>query len=199
MSALTTLRDVAGIGHQPAAIGRAALVVIDCQNTYREGVMQLVDVEPALAVVARLLARARDAGSPVFHIMHDAGPGTPYDVRAPIGQISDPVGPLPGEAVIVKTKPSSFWETDLDARLRALGIEDLVLCGFMTHVCVNSTARAAFNLGYRATVVGDATATRDLPGVDGGIVSAAALKAATLAGIRDLFAVVVPKVDDLAD
>lgn len=199
MLTATTLRDVAGIGHQPAALGRSALVVIDCQNTYREGVMQLVDVEPALAEVARLIARARALGSPVFHIMHDAGPGSPYDVRAPIGQISDPVRPFAGEPVIVKTKPSSFWETDLDAQLKALGVEDLVLCGFMTHVCVNSTARAAFNLGYRATIVGDATATRDLPGVEGGIVPAPILKTATLAAIRDLFAVVVPKVGDLAD
>jgi nicotinamidase-related amidase len=188
---------VAGIGHQPAALSQSALVIIDCQNTYREGVMQLVDVEPALAEVARLIARARDAGVPVFHIMHDAGPGTSYDVRAPIGQISDPVKPRAGEPVIVKTHPSSFWETDLDQRLKALGVENLVLCGFMTHVCVNSTARGAFNLGYRATVIGDATATRDLPGIDGSAVPAATLKAATLAGIRDLFAVVVPGVDDL--
>ncbi len=127
------------------------------------------------------------------------GRGTAYDVRAPIGQISDPVKPLPGEPVIVKTKPSSFWQTDLDEQLRTLGVENLVLCGFMTHVCVNSTARAAFNLGYRATVVGDATATRDLPGVDGGVVPASVIKAATLAGIRDLFAVVVRTVGDLPD
>lgn len=197
MPTLTTLRDVAGIGHQPAMLSQSALVVIDCQNTYREGVMQLVGVDAALAEIARLIARARDVGAPVIHIMHDAGPGTPYDVRAPIGQISDPVKPLAGEPVIVKTKPSSFWQTDLDERLRARKVEDLVLCGFMTHVCVNSTARAAFTLGYRATVVGDATATRDLPGVDGLVVPAAMLKAATLAGIRDLFAVVVPGVDDL--
>jgi nicotinamidase-related amidase len=76
-------------------------------------------------------------------------------------------------------------------------VKNLVLAGFMTHVCVNSTARGAFNLGYNATVIGDATATRDLPGIDGEIVPAAQLKMATLAGIRDLFAVVVPRVDDL--
>lgn len=199
MPTLTTLRDVAGIGHQPAPLSQSALVIIDCQNTYREGIMQLVDVEPALAHVARLLARARGAGVPIVHIMHDAGPGTPYDVRAEIGQISEPVKPRSGEPVIVKTHPNSFWQTDLDARLRQQGIENVVLAGFMTHVCVNSTARGAFNLGYRATVVGDATATRDLPGVDGGIVPAPLLKSATLAGIRDLFAVVVTSGDEIPD
>src|SRR5574338_307933 len=68
-----TLLDVAGIGHQPTPLGSSALVVIDCQNTYREGVMQLVDAEPALAEVARLLAHARSLGSPGFHIIHDCG------------------------------------------------------------------------------------------------------------------------------
>ncbi len=60
----------------------------------------------------------------------------------------------------------------------------------MTHMCVNSTARGAFNLGFQPTVVAAATATRDLPGEDG-IVSAASLQAASLAALRDLFAVVV--------
>jgi len=199
MSVVTTLRDVTGIGHAPAPLSDSALVIIDCQNTYREGVMQLEGVELALAEVARLLTRARTAGVPIFHIMHDAGPGTPYDIRAEIGQISEPVKPGHGEPIIVKTHPDSFWQTDLDDRLRALDVQNLVLAGFMTHVCVNSTARGAFNLGYQATVVGDATATRDLPGLDGSVVPATMLKTATLAGIRDLFAVVVPKVDDVPD
>ena len=99
--------------------------------------------------------------------------------------------------MIVKRHPNSFRETDLDARLRESGMKNLFLAGFMTHRCVNSTARGAFNLGYNATVIGDATATRDLPGVDGEVVRAAQLQTATLAGIRDLFAVVVPRVDDL--
>jgi len=88
MPTVRTLRDGAGIGHEPAPLAQSALVIIDCQNIYREGVMQLVGFEPALAEVARLLARARATRIPVFHIMHDAGPGTPYDIRAEIGQIS---------------------------------------------------------------------------------------------------------------
>lgn len=195
----TTLREVAGLGQRPTSLHDAALVVIDCQNTYRQGIMQLEGVEDALREVERLLNRARAAGIPIFHIMHDAGPGSPYDIRAEIGQICDRAAPRPGEPVIVKHHPNSFWETDLDARLRALEVKNLVLAGFMTHVCVNSTARGAFNLGYNATVVGDATATRALPGVDGTIVPAAMLKTATLAGIRDLFAVVVPRAEDLQD
>ena len=73
-----------------------------------------------------------------------------------------------------------------------------VLAGFMTHMCINSTARGAFNLGYSPTVIASATATRDLPLAGGGEVSAAALQAASLAALGDLFAVVVRRADDLA-
>src|SRR5262249_21220592 len=83
-----TLRELTGMNPNPSPISESALVLIDCQQTYREGIMQLVGVEPALKEVASLLKRFRAAGRPVIHIMHDAGPGTPYDVSAPIGQIA---------------------------------------------------------------------------------------------------------------
>lgn len=187
-----TLRSLLALPTEPAPLSKSALVLIDCQNTYREGVMQLEGVEPALKECARLLERARAAGTPVIHIQHDAGAGSPYDVHAPIGQISDPVAPLSGEKVIVKSLPSAFEGTDLDAELKRLGVTDLVLAGFMTHVCVNSTARAAFNHGYRPTVVAAGTATRSIPDPRGGDVPAAALHAAALASLADLFAIVVP-------
>jgi nicotinamidase-related amidase len=88
--------------------------------------------------------------------------------------------------------------TDLEERLRAAGVTSVVLAGFMTHMCVNSTARGAFNLGFSPTIVAAATATRDLPGADGGTVPAAAMQAASLAGVRDLFAIVVASADALA-
>jgi nicotinamidase-related amidase len=129
--------------------------------------------------------------------------GSPYDVRAEIGQISDEVAPVAGEPVNVKNHPSSFFQTGLGAQLEKTGRHDLVLAGFMTHMCVNSTARDAFNLGYRPTVVASATATRELPvsggtPVPGGMpVPATTLQTATLAGIADLFAVVASTPDDL--
>jgi len=78
-----------------------------------------------------VLARARAAGIPVFQIMHDAGQGSPYDVTAEIGQISDEVAPIAGEPVIVKHYPSSFFETDLADQLAKTGRHDLVLTGFI--------------------------------------------------------------------
>jgi nicotinamidase-related amidase len=199
MKDLKTLRDVAGLGQQPGALRQSALILIDCQNTYREGLMQLEGVEPALDEARRLLTRARSLGIPVLHIQHDSGPGSPYDIRAAIGAIAEKVEPIEGEPVIVKNYPNAFLQTDLHERLQKLGVTNLVLGGFMTHMCVNSTARGAFNLRYRPTVVASATATRSLPTASGGVVSATSLQEASLASLLDLFAVVVPGADDLPE
>ena len=98
------LRGLAGLANPPCARSDSALLMIDCQNTYREGVMTLVGVEEALAEAARLLERARNSGAKIFHIAHDSGPGSPYDYSAPIGQIADPVAPGDGEPVIIKNR-----------------------------------------------------------------------------------------------
>jgi nicotinamidase-related amidase len=193
-----TLRELTGAGNQAAHMKDSALILIDAQNTYRAGVMQLEGVEEALVQCRLLLATARSAGRPVIHIMHDAGPGSPYDVRAEIGQIAEPVAPLPGELVVTKNYPSSFEKTDLDAKLKSLGVQNLILAGFMTHMCINSTARAGFNLGYKPTVVASCTATRSLPSPTGGSLSAKQVHEGALAAIADLFAVVVPNIADLA-
>ena len=195
-----TLRELTGMTKDPSPISDSALVLIDCQQTYREGIMQLVGVEPALKEAADLLRRYRAAGRPVIHIMHDAGPGTPYDVKAPIGQIADIVAPAPGETVIVKNYPSSFEKTALDAELKKLGVKNVVYAGFMTHMCVNSTTRASFNHGYANTVVAGATATRSIPNpANGKEVSAAALQDASLSALGDMFAVVVPHAADVPE
>ena len=197
VSSHVTLRGLLGLGDEPAVLPDSALIMIDCQNTYRHGVMQLDGAEDAVAEAARLLARARVSGVPVFHVMHDAGPGSPYDITAEIGQISSEVAPADGEPVVVKLYPSSFFQTGLDDLLGKTARRDLVLAGFMTHMCVSSTARDAFNLGYRPTIVASATATRELPVPGGMPVPAATLQTATLAGIADLFTLVVGKPDDL--
>jgi nicotinamidase-related amidase len=199
MTDLATLRMLSGLSPDPAPLRGAALVMVDLQNTYREGVMRLEGVEPALKEASALLERARAAGVPVFHIQHDAGVGSPYDISAAIGRISDEVAPQGDEPVITKAFPSAFVGTDLQGHLERAGVKDVILAGFMTHMCINSTARGAFNLGFRPTVVAAATATRDLPAPDGSIVPAAQLQAASLAALADLFAVVAPKQSDLKD
>lgn len=199
MTAGPTLRELTGMADAPAPLSGSTLIMIDLQNTYTQGVMQLAGVDAAIDEAAVLLDRARSAGTPVIHVQHDAGEGSPYDVRAESGAIVDRVAPRDGEHVVVKAYPDAFVGTDLHERLRASGAEDLVIAGFMTHMCVSSTARAAFSLGYRPSVVSGATATRSLPDADGGEVSAAALQAASLAAIQDMFGVVVPRSADVPD
>ncbi|MFD2191897.1 cysteine hydrolase family protein [Pistricoccus aurantiacus] len=193
----TTLRDLLGLGHQPASLKDSALLLIDCQNTYREGVMRLTGVEEALKETRKLLDRARELDVPIIHIRHDAGAGSPFDINADIGAIADIVAPRGNEPVVTKNYPNSFVETDLDKQLKALGVTNLVLAGFMTHMCVNSTAHGGFNLGYAPTVVANATASRPLETPDGKRLSAKEVHDAALASTRDLYAAVVERVEDL--
>ncbi len=187
----TTLRALTGMPAEPASLADSTLIMIDLQNTYTRGVMALEGVEPAIDEAAALLERARTAGIPIVHVQHDAGEGSPYDVRDEIGAIVDRVAPRDGEHVIVKNFPNAFVGTDLGEHLQAHSATNLVVAGFMTHMCVNSTTRGAFNAGYAPTVVAAATATRALPGPDG-TVAADALQSASLAALSDMFAVVVP-------
>lgn len=194
-TASQTLRDITGMGYNPAGLKDSALIMVDCQNTYRHGIMQLTNVEPAIVEAQKLLQMARDLNVPIIHIQHDAGVGSPYDVTAEIGAISDEVAPKNGEAVVVKNYPNSFWHTNLEAQLKALNIENVVIAGFMTHVCINSTARGAFNLGFKPTVIASACATRSLVGPHGKVIEAQTMHDSALAAVRDLFAVVL---DDVA-
>ncbi|NOQ62115.1 isochorismatase family protein [Mycolicibacterium fortuitum] len=194
-----TLRELASLPAAPARLADSTLVLIDCQNTYTQGIMELEGVQAALEQTAELLDRARSAGIPIIHIQHSDGPGSLYDIEGESGAIVATVAPREGEPVVVKQFPNSFVQTDLDDRLKGHNSSNLVLAGFMTHMCVNSTARGAFNLGYAPTVVAAATATRTLAGPDGAPVPAADMQSASLAAMSDLFAVVVPDVAGIPD
>lgn len=197
VTASQTLRDITGLGHHAASLKDSALILIDIQNTYRRGLMQLTNVEPAILEAQKLLKKARDLNIPVIHIQHDAGVGTPYDITAEIGAIASEVAPIDGEKVIVKNYPNAFVQTTLDAELKTLGVKNIVLAGFMTHMCVNSTAHGGFNLGYAPTIVASATATRPLMSTNGRVLSAEEVHHGALASTRDMYAVVVDDINGL--
>jgi len=188
-----TLLEMAGVAAVPSRLEDAALVLIDCQREYVDGKLPLPGVAAALAEAGRVLELARRKGASVIHIVHHgaAGSGGAFDPKGPGAEIADPVRPRDDEVTVAKGKPNAFAGTDLDARLKALGRKELILVGFMTHMCVSSTARAALDLGYRTTVVAKAAATRDLPDGHGGVVDAATLHRVELAGLADRFATVV--------
>ena len=192
----TTLRELNGFDPSPALLADATLILVDYQNTYTRGVMELDGWKPALAAAAELLGRARAAGAPVIHVVNDGGDGTPYDIRADIGAIHPDVAPIEGEPVVVKTAPNGFVNTDLGDRVDAAGHENVIIAGFMTHMCVTFTAEGAFLRGNRPTVVADACATRALPSASGDV-SAEQLHAGALATIADLYGVVVVGQADL--
>ncbi|MCX5180729.1 isochorismatase family protein [Streptomyces virginiae] len=191
-----TLRDLSGLDGNPASPAAATLILIDYQNTYTRGVMELTGWEAALDAGAALLDRARAAGAKVIHVINDGGEGSPYDIRAEIGRIHPRVAPVEGEVVVVKTVPNGFVETDLGDHVDASGHKDVILAGFMTHMCVTFTAEGAFLRGNRPTVVADACATRPLRTAVAEV-SAEQLHHAALATIADLYGVVVPSVSSL--
>src|SRR6478609_3941832 len=128
-----TLRALAGLPVEPVPLAESALIMIDCQNTYTRGPMELVGVQAALDQAAELLDRARSAGIPIVHIQHDDGEGGLYDVRGDNGAIVDRLAPREGEPVIVKNFPNAFVGTNLHEQLMG-GPQNLLLAGFMTHM-----------------------------------------------------------------
>lgn len=199
MSDPKTLLDLAGTRIPTAKLSKATLVMIDLQNEYLEGPLALHKIDAAVSNAATLLERARKAGTPVVHIAHVGGAGGPFDRTAHRGQIIDAVAPENGEIVIEKRKPNALADTNLQDELQKIGRKDLILAGFMTHMCVSSTARAAFDLGYNNTIVAATCSTRALPNPAGGAVEADVLHDSALAALADRFACIVPAVADIAD
>lgn len=199
MTAPQTLLAMAGADTAPSALADSVLVLIDCQNEYVTGRLPLAGVEAALDEVAALLRRARAAGTPVVHVVHAGRPGGLFDLEAEGGRIHPKAAPADGEPVVSKPLPNAFAGTSLQVELERIGRKRLILAGFQTHMCISATARAALDLGYRSTVVASAAATRDLPGIVGGVVPAGALHDAELAALADRFAIVAPTVADIPD
>jgi nicotinamidase-related amidase len=133
---------------------RTALLIIDVQDFYFPGgKVQLENPEMAGMNAGLLLDQFRKHGYPVYHIRHQFEPG---------GAIHAYVAPLPGEPVITKQQVNAFLETDLLSMLRADSVEQLVICGMQTHMCVEAAVRAGHDFGFSCILVEDACATRAL-------------------------------------
>ena len=189
MTAPQTLFAMAGFEPKPPRLNQAVLVLIDYQNEYRAGPLQLPGVEAAIDRAAALLAAARGADTTIIHVAHKGAPGGPFDRAADRGAFIAELAPAGGEKIVEKPRPNAFSGTDLAALVGAPGTP-LIFAGFMTHMCLSSTARAALDLGYPATIAADACATRDLPSPQNGVVEAAVLHDAELAALADRFAAI---------
>ncbi|MCU0590111.1 MAG: cysteine hydrolase [Desulfobacterales bacterium] len=172
---------------------KIALILVDIQNDYFPGgKVPLDDAHAASVQAARLLGRFREKGWPVLHIRHlSIRPGATFFLPdTPGSEIHPSVAPREDEAVIVKHFPNSFRETSLLDQLREAGAASLVVCGAMSHMCIDATVRAASDLGFQCRVAQDACATHALTfGPD--TVPAAKVHAAFMAALSAAYAEVL--------
>ena len=171
---------------------KEGLIIIDIQNDYFDrGTMTLVNSDNACKNAKLLLDRFRSENLPVIFIQHIAArPSATFFLPNTKGaEIHEAVHPMENEKVIIKHLPNSFKETDLLDFLKEKQITDLVICGMMTHMCVDATTRAAKDFGFNITVIGDACATKDLE-INGQLVIASEVQNSFLAALNYFYSTV---------
>jgi nicotinamidase-related amidase len=169
-----------------------ALLIIDVQNDYFEnGAAELVGPKEASVKAKLVLEKFRHENRPVIHIQHISNrPNATYFLAGTWGaEIHENISPKSDEKIVVKHFPNSFRETGLLEYLTSNRITDLVLCGMMTHMCVDATTRAAKDYGLNCVVIGDACATKDLE-INGRTVTAADVQSAFLSALTYFYATV---------
>jgi nicotinamidase-related amidase len=144
---------------------KTALLIIDIQKDYFPGgKYPLVNPLEAAKKAYLLLQCFREHGGHHVHIQHiSKKPDATFFISGDRGtDIHDSVAHFEGEPIIYKHEPNSFLNTNLLELLKGWEIERVVICGMMTHMCVDATARAASDLGFQIIIAEDACATRDL-------------------------------------
>lgn len=172
---------------------KQGLVLIDIQNDYFPGgKYELEGAEKAAREAAKVLRYFRENDLPVFHVCHiNIAPNPPFfSPNSKGAEFFEAVAPKDGEITIIKHTPDSFLRTHLNDELEAAGVTELVVCGMMTHMCVDTTVRSASRYGYPVTLIGDACATRNLEWHHE-VIGAKEVQGAFLAALDSGFATVV--------
>jgi len=172
---------------------KRALLIIDIQNDYFEGgTNPLTGSYEASEKARMLLEEFRINNLPVIHVQHLAArPTASFFLPGTVGaEIHPNVKPLENEKVIIKHYPNSFHDTQLLGYLKDMDIKELVICGMMTHMCVDSTVRAAKDYGFTCIVIGDACATKDLE-INGEKVKSAEVQKAFLSALAYFYSTVL--------
>ena len=167
-----------------------ALLIIDIQNDYFEGgANPLVGTLESSLKAKEILKYFREYNLPVIHIQHvSTRPGSAYFLPDTYGvEIHENVRPLPNEKLIIKHYPNSFRDTELLEYLESNEISDLIICGMMTHICVDSTVRAAKDYGFNCVLISDACATKALE-INGEIIKAENVQKSFLAAMSYFYA-----------
>ncbi len=144
---------------------KQALILVDIQNDYfKGGSYELVSPEQAAIQAKKILTLFREQRWPIYHVRHiSTSPSAKFFLPDTEGsEIHQDIYPLDGEQIIIKHRPDSFFGTNLKEKLDESDIDMLIICGMMTHMCIDTTVRAAVNYGYSVELIEDACATRDL-------------------------------------
>lgn len=137
-----------------------ALLVIDVQNgMFPEG-NEVFNGDQLLRNISGLITEARLANTPIFYIQHNED-GGPLESGTKGWEIHPELSPQAEDVIIQKTTPDSFFETTLNDELQKRGIKKLFLTGIQTELCVDTTCRRAFSMGYKVTLVSDSHSTWD--------------------------------------
>ena len=165
-----------------------ALIVVDMQNDYYiSGKNELTGIKEALDNIVKLINKAHKAGEEVIFIQHIAKKDAPFFAEGSDGAELHKDLPIQSQdSIVVKHYPNSFRETNLHQLLQSKNITHLTICGAMTHMCIDTTVRAAFDLGYKINLVANACATKDLS-YNGEIIEAKYVQASFLAALNGTF------------
>ena len=172
---------------------KTGLILVDIQNDYfLGGNMELVEMQQAGKKAGELLSNFRQRRWPTCHIQHIAAQkGATFFIPETEGAaLHESVEPQDGELVIQKHYPNSFRETSLLQELERHDVKKLVICGAMSHMCIDATTRAAFDHCFDCTVVQDACATRDLE-FGGNTIDAANVHGSFMAALGSAYAQVI--------
>ena len=141
---------------------RTALVIIDVQRALFDGAPPPFEVTTVIRNINLLSARARAAGAPVIFVQHEKA-GSPLAFASEGWQLVSELDVQPGDQVVRKTTPDSFLRTELQDLLAAQAVERLVICGYASEFCVDTTTRRAAAQGYPVLLAADAHTTHDKP------------------------------------
>lgn len=180
MSEAKSFRSLLGVPPVHADPKNSVLLIIDAQNEYADGLLKTFNVSSTRSNIATLLqAYRKEAPHNIVHITHQVPDGAPvFTPGTPLAQPFAELAPQAGEKHIWKQQPGAFTGTDLDAHLEKLGgaAKTVVLCGYMAHVCVSTTARQADERGLQVVVAKEAVGDRDIPGAPAATVVENALR-----------------------
>lgn len=171
---------------------KEALLIIDVQNDYFPGgACELKNAFGAESRIITLIKESRSIGRLIIYIQHINPPGDTFFQQGTFGcEITERIKPQSGDKVIVKYYPNSFLKTELDSYLKEKAIQKLIVCGMMTHMCVDTTVRAAMDYGYDVDLVADACATMDLE-IQGEVIPARIVQKTFLASLEGVFAKII--------